>query len=99
MFNSPGTPQFQRVSVPLVIGTGVFIGLIFFAIMMIALRALHKPVEVGAESFIGKTGTIKAFHGESGQAQVAPNCGAWKKPKGPKRSVRGIQSRSSKFEV
>jgi membrane-bound serine protease (ClpP class) len=70
LFNSPGTPEFQRVSVPLVIGTGIFIGLIFFAIMMIALRSLHKPVEMGAESYIGKTGTVKSFHGEAGQVQV-----------------------------
>ncbi len=36
LFISPGTAEFQRVSVPLVIGTGVFIGLLFFGIMMIA---------------------------------------------------------------
>jgi membrane-bound serine protease (ClpP class) len=70
LFNSPGTPQFQRVSVPLVVGTGIFIGLIFFVIMMIALRSLHRPVEMGAESFIGKIGTVKSFHGEAGQVQV-----------------------------
>ncbi|NJN80111.1 MAG: hypothetical protein HC797_06385 [Anaerolineales bacterium] len=29
LFNSPGTPEFQRVSVPLVVGTGIFFGLIF----------------------------------------------------------------------
>ncbi len=70
LFNSPGTPQFQRVSVPLVIGTGIFIGLIFFTIMMVALRSLHKPVEMGAESYVGKTGTAKMFEGEAGQVQV-----------------------------
>lgn len=89
LFNSPGTPQFQRVSVPLVIGTGVFIGLIFFAIMMIALRALHKPVEVGAESFIGKTGTIKAFHGESGQAQVGSELWSVEKAEGSEEIRKG----------
>lgn len=70
LFNSPGTPEFQRVSVPLVVGTGVFIGLIFFTIMMIALRSLHKPVSMGAESYAGKTGTVKSFDGEAGQVQV-----------------------------
>lgn len=70
LFNSPGTPEFQRVSVPLVVGTGVFIGLIFFSIMMIALRSLHKPVSMGAESYAGKTGTVKSFDGEAGQVQV-----------------------------
>ncbi len=70
LFNSPGTPQFQRVSVPLVIGTGVFIGLIFFVIMMIALRAQRRPVQTGEESLVGKTGTAKTFEAEAGQVQV-----------------------------
>ena len=70
LFNSPGTPDFQRVSVPLVIGTGIFIGLLFFGIMMIALRSLHKPVQMGGESYVGKTGTAKMFEGEAGQVQV-----------------------------
>ena len=42
LFNSPGTPQFQRVSVPLVIGMGIFLGLLFFGILLIALRAQHR---------------------------------------------------------
>ncbi len=70
LFNSPGTPEFQRVSVPLVIGTGIFIGLLFFGIMMIALRTLYNPAQMGGGSFIGKTGTAKMFEGEAGQVQV-----------------------------
>lgn len=70
LFNSPGTPDFQRVSVPLVIGTGIFIGLIFFGIMMIALRSLHRPVQMGGASYVGKSGTAKSFEGEAGQVQV-----------------------------
>ncbi len=70
LFNSPGTPQFQRVSVPLVIGMGIFLGAISFGILMIALRAQHRPIEVGAESLVGKTGTAKMFSHEAGQVQV-----------------------------
>lgn len=70
LFNSPGTPEFQRVSVPLVIGTGLVLGLIFFTIMLIALRAQHRPVQTGEESFIGKIGTAKMFEGEAGQVLV-----------------------------
>ncbi|HMV29997.1 MAG TPA: nodulation protein NfeD, partial [Anaerolineales bacterium] len=70
LFNSPGTPEFQRVSVPLVIGTGLVIGLIFFTIMLIALRSQHRPVQTGEESFVGKIGTAKMFEGEAGQVQV-----------------------------
>ncbi|RIK31707.1 MAG: hypothetical protein DCC56_05860 [Anaerolineae bacterium] len=70
LFNSPGTPQFQRVSVPLVIATGLAIGALFFGILVFALRALRVPVSVGAESMIGKTGTAKSWSEASGQVQL-----------------------------
>src|SRR5688572_28256037 len=41
LFNSPGTPAFQRVSVPLVIGMGLFIGALFFAMLIFVLRAIN----------------------------------------------------------
>ena len=70
LFNSPGTPQFQRVSVPLVVGMGIFLGLLFFGILLIALRAQHRPVQIGAESMLGKTGTAKTSVGDAGQVQL-----------------------------
>ena len=66
LFNSPGTPQFQRVSVPLVVGTGIVLGLFFFTLLMFALRAMHNPVTVGVETMIGKTGTARTSVGEAG---------------------------------
>jgi membrane-bound serine protease (ClpP class) len=71
LFNSPGTPNFQRVSVPLVISTGIAIGLFFFAILIFALRALRVPVGSGIEPYIGKTGTATmAIGGSGGQVQL-----------------------------
>ncbi len=70
LFNSPGTPQFQRVSVPLVIGMGIFLGLLFFGILLIALRAQHSPIQTGSESLFGKTGTAKTFMDDAGQVQL-----------------------------
>jgi len=70
LFNSPGTPDFLRVSVPLVIGTGLAIGLLFFAILMFAIRALKRPVSSGAESFVGKTGTATSWREAEGQVQL-----------------------------
>jgi len=70
LFNSPGTPQFQRVSIPLVIGMGIFLGLLFFGILLIALRAQHRPVQIGAESMLGKTGTARTSVGDAGQVQL-----------------------------
>lgn len=70
LFNSPGTPQFQRVSVPLVVGVGLFIGALFFAIVLVALRARRNPIQTGVESLLGKTGTAKTFEEEAGQVQL-----------------------------
>ena len=70
LFNSPGTPQFQRVSIPLVIGMGISLGLLFFAVLLIALRAQHRPIQTGSESMLGKTGTAKSFSEEAGQVLV-----------------------------
>jgi membrane-bound serine protease (ClpP class) len=70
LFNSPGVPQFQRVSVPLVISVGIFLGLLFFGILMFALRAQRTPIQMGAESYIGKTGSAKSWNEANGQVQV-----------------------------
>ncbi len=70
LFNSPGTPQFQQVSVPLVIVMGVFLGLLFFGILLLALRVQHTPVQTGVESMHGKTGTARTSVGEAGQVQL-----------------------------
>lgn len=71
LFNSPGVPQFQRVSVPLVVATGVVIGLLFMVILMFALRALKVPIRAGIESLIGKTGTARSVvEGSGGQVQL-----------------------------
>lgn len=70
LFNSPGTPQFQRVSVPLVIATGLSLGALFFGILLFALRALRAPVSVGVESLAGKIGTVRSWDEASGQVQL-----------------------------
>jgi len=71
LFNSPGTPEFQRVSVTLVVATGLSIGLMFFAVLMFAMRALRAPVTSGVESYVGKTGTAKSsISGSAGQVQL-----------------------------
>ena len=71
LFNSASVPQFQRVSVPLIIATGLFLGAVFFTILMFALRTIHVPVQMGMESYIGKMGTAKTAVGETaGQVQL-----------------------------
>lgn len=58
LFNSPNVPSFQRVSVPLVVATGITLGLVFFGILLFALRAQRAPVITGRESLIGQVGTV-----------------------------------------
>jgi membrane-bound serine protease (ClpP class) len=81
LFNSPGTPQFQRVSVPLVVSMGIFIGLLSFGIIMFAIRAQRTPVQIGVESMLGKTGTVITFKHEVGQVQVGSE--QWSAEKSP----------------
>jgi membrane-bound serine protease (ClpP class) len=71
LFNSPGTPQFQRVSIPLVIFVGIFIGLIFAIILGYALRAQRRPVITGQESLQGKIGLAVTDLAPAGQVQAA----------------------------
>jgi membrane-bound serine protease (ClpP class) len=70
LFNSPGTPQFQRVSIPLVIIVSLLLGAMFAVILAIALRAQRAPILMGSESLSMKTGTVRDWAGLSGQVQL-----------------------------
>jgi membrane-bound serine protease (ClpP class) len=71
LFNSPGTPAFQRVSVPLVVVTGLAISAVFLTIVTFALAAQRRRVEVGQETLIGRTGITKTELAPTGMVQVA----------------------------
>lgn len=71
LFNSARVPGFPRVSVGLVIGMGVFLGLTFFAVVMIAIRALKKPIITGRESLAGREGYVVVQLEPHGIVQVA----------------------------
>lgn len=66
LFNSPGTPDFMRVSIPGVILLAALLGSTFAVIVGFGVRALRTPVRVGEESLIGKTGTAKTSVEEAG---------------------------------
>ncbi|MGA2489835.1 MAG: NfeD family protein, partial [Anaerolineales bacterium] len=71
LFNSPGTPQFERVSFPLVLFVGVFIGAIFAVILGYALRAQQRPVITGREHLGGEAGFAVTDIDPTGQVHVA----------------------------
>ncbi len=70
LFNSPGVPEFERVSVPLVVGVGIGIGLLFAGLVTFALRAQRLPIHMGPETVLGKTGIARTDIGLTGQVQV-----------------------------
>jgi len=71
LFNSARMPGFPSVSVGLVIGMGIFIGLTFLSVVMIALRAIKKPVITGRESLDGKEGYVVEGLNPTGIVYVA----------------------------
>jgi membrane-bound serine protease (ClpP class) len=70
LFNTPVTPSFQHVSVPLVLGVSIASGAIFFGIMMIAVRAQHTPIHTGQESMTGRIGIARTDLNPKGSVQV-----------------------------
>jgi len=71
LFNSPGTPQFQRVSLPLVIFVAIVIGVTFAIIVGFALRAQKKPILTGQESLRFRSGIAVSAVNPVGQVQAA----------------------------
>ena len=70
LFNSPGTPDFARVSVPLVIVVAVLIAAMFTALVSFALRALKAPVRMGQKSLVGLQGVATADFAPDGAVRV-----------------------------
>ncbi|MCJ7623709.1 MAG: nodulation protein NfeD [Anaerolineaceae bacterium] len=71
LFNSANIPGMPRISVPLVIGTGIFLAFSFLTIVTFALRAQRAPVLVGREALPGKTGFVETELNPRGTVQVA----------------------------
>jgi membrane-bound serine protease (ClpP class) len=70
LFNSPGVPTFQRVSIPLVVGVSVVTGLSFLVVISIALRAQRTPIKAGRETLVGQIGTVRSDLSPVGTVQV-----------------------------
>jgi len=71
LFNSSKVPVTSNVSVPLVIGMGLLMGASFFAVVMIAVKAMKTPVVTGQESMTGRSGIAVTDIGPTGTVQVA----------------------------
>ncbi len=71
LFNSPETPAFLRVSVPLVIGTAIATAAFFITIVGFAIKAQLRPVEVGREALVGRTGDARTTLDPTGMVHVS----------------------------
>ena len=70
LFNSPGVPADQRVSVPLVVGTSIATGMLFLVVLGFALRAQRTPVRMGQESLPGRSGVVRTALEPAGTVQL-----------------------------
>lgn len=70
LFNSPNVPSFQRVSVPLIVGTSLASGGMFFIILLFALRAQRTPIRTGQESLVGRVGAVRSALAPQGSVQL-----------------------------
>ena len=70
LFNSPGTPAVQRVSVPLVVGTALVTAAVVFAVVTVTLRAHRRPVVTGRESLVGLRGEVRVELAPRGMIQA-----------------------------
>jgi membrane-bound serine protease (ClpP class) len=82
LFNTPEIPSFQRVPVPLIVGTSIASGLLFFTVVMFAVRAQRTPVRMGIESMVGRVGVARSdlrprglvqLGGEQWSVELAPD--------------------------
>jgi len=70
LFNSPATPSFQRVSVPLVVGTTLFTAAIFFTALTFGVRAQRIPVLTGTDRMVGREGIVRSSISPRGNVQL-----------------------------
>lgn len=71
LFNSVRVPGLPQISIPLVIGTALFMAISFSIIISFAVRALHLPVITGKGTLVGKHGLVRSPLNPAGTVQVA----------------------------
>lgn len=59
LFNSPGSPSFFRVNVPLVVVTALGLAVAVVALMTFGLRAQRRPVMDAVKSLVGQVGEVR----------------------------------------
>lgn len=60
LFNSPGSPEFARISVTSAVAITIFTAAFFLFIVTKALRAQRKQPQVGMDHFVGQVGPVRS---------------------------------------
>jgi membrane-bound serine protease (ClpP class) len=71
LFNSPGVPSFQRVSVPLVVLMGLITAAVFAVIVSFGIRAQRRPAQMEVKSLVGRQGIVRTALDPHGTVQLA----------------------------
>lgn len=71
LFNSPGTPEFLRISIPAVLSIALLTAGTFLFIIAFALRAQRRQATTGVEGLIGRTAVVRTRLEPRGTVAVA----------------------------
>lgn len=99
LFNSGDTPPALRVSVPLVIGTGIFSALSFSAVITFAIRAQRTPQRMGSKSLLEKRGVVRKAIPQNGQGEVHLDGEMWSAELAPGEEAIDVGERVTVVEV
>lgn len=70
LFSGPGIEEFGRLSIPLLIGQSLIIGVLFAFFAYMVMRALKLPVTTGYEGLVGKQGRVTVPLNPEGSVMV-----------------------------
>lgn len=59
LFNSPGTPEFARLSLPTAVAISLVTAAFFLFILTKAVQSRSRPVLTGEEGLVGRTGQVR----------------------------------------
>jgi membrane-bound serine protease (ClpP class) len=71
LFNSVRVPGVPRISIPLVIGMGMFLALTFSVVVGFAVRAMRIPPRMGERTLVWQRGVVKETLARRGTVRLA----------------------------
>jgi membrane-bound serine protease (ClpP class) len=99
LFNSPGTPKFQHVSVPLVFAVSLTAAAVFFVVLTVfILPAQRIRVRTGQNVVIGQVGVVRTDLAPRGNVQVGGELWSARAIDGQENIPAGVRVKVVKVE-